>query len=75
MQRKVIADASKGWIEQNLENKKVLGKTEEVEWHKMVIQATEECCCMQLKVAWFCIMRHQRVNLLIVFQMDLIIYK
>ena len=75
MQRKVIADASKGWIEQNLENKKVLGKTEEVEWRKMVIQATEEFCCMQLEVAWFCIIRHQRVNLLIVFQMDLIIYK
>ena len=30
---------------------------------------------LQLKVAGFCIIGHQRVKLLIVFQMDIIIYK
>lgn len=52
---------------------KVLGKTEEVEWHRIVIRTTEEIRC-NLKLLDF-VLYSIRVNLLIVFQMDIIIYK
>ena len=61
--RKNIAGSSKGWIEQNLENKKVLGKSVEVEWNKMVIYATEELRCMQLKVVLYYILYYININI------------